>query len=947
MNTESILRKLKSADRVWLQGMAIEWLLRSVKWACAIVLICVGADLLAQLGSTPRLLLTIFLGLGALALVAGFIWRGWWKSQPLLRVARHLENRDPALGSKLVNVLQLEEQAKDDQRPEMTRMLARQAIDEASANMSGHKFLPLVKSPTMRRSLVHGILPVAALVTLALSFSSIAFRQLERFLDPYGDHPPFSFTQLKIVSPIADGQGIIYKKPVSVEVEFDGHRPDELFLLIAPAADPTKETIVPMLPFGKDRFVQQIDEVTTDLQVRATTKDRRSISLIRTIPVILTPQLEKTKLKIEPPAYTKLKSRETELGLGKGAPPAVSALVGSKLEFSLTSNRPLGLGAAILKGSAASNPVDLTPGTGDTATIATALMEAKESGRVTFDLRDVSGLQADRELAAALTVTHDLPPQIEIAEPTQDGFIVDNFEAKLAVRISDDYGIRTTRMHLGINGKWNDPKIVTAQEDPPQCQGLEALTVLPSSVGAKSGDVLTFFGDVTDIRPEPQTATTRTLKLEVISEEQYNDLLRAETEVAELQEKYGSLHDEFDRLVREQRELSEAAEKADAAEQEKLAARQEELNQKLEKLAQKMETAVRDKPLYDMEKSLQNVLSKEAGKIRESIAKNSKDNAGAPSPKQLAQAGKEQADRLDPTAKQSREEIEQALADAQKMQDLVKPLTAFQALYEEQQDLASQTQAMKQKKELSREDRLAMQDMASRERMVSEGLQEIAKQLREKADAAEKEYPEAADDARNIADAMEDAGLDTMADRASRSMLAARSGESHDRAETLRAAMEKMMPECQSCKGGMGNEFAQRLSLARSMLAGSTFQQMAMCKKFGFGKPGSGMGMGMGSGGVGGMMATGTVGNRPQRSMLGSESKLGRRDAKESANTSKGQANGNASPGAGLAQDTLVPDPSRANATKPDSTSSTVDSSADEYSAAVDAYFRKLTAPKP
>lgn len=948
MNADHIVRRLRTADRVWRRRLASEWLLRSVKWGVAVLLLCAGLDLIAQLEGLPRLLLSILLALGAGGLAAVYFWRGFRRTGPLPRIARVLESRDPALGTKLMNVLQLEEQARDAALPELTRQLARQAVTEASENLRAHKFLPLLKSATLRRSLLHATVPVLLLMGLGIGFSSIAWRQLQRFLDPFGDHPPFSFTELTIVTPRADGTGVIYKKPVRIEAEYKGHRPGELFLLVSPESDPGQELTVPMLAFGEKQFVQEINEVTSGLTVRVATADRRSVSRARHIPVILTPQLEKATLSIEPPAYTRQKNRDAEIPLGQGALPSVSALVGSTLKWTLRSNRPLGRGTVGLQGATAPRRGEpLIPGNGDEANVARAAFPVSESGRLTFDLRDAGGLQTDRGLAAALTVTHDLPPQIEIVDPGHDGFIVESFEAKLAVRVSDDYGIRSTRLHLAVNGKWNEPVTIPGAEDPPQREGRESLTVKPSSLGAKAGDRLQFFGEVTDIRPEPQMARTRTLTLEVISEDQYNDLLRSETEIADLEEKYASLHDELDRLVARQRELAQQADKtakegkADGAVRQKLVASQEELNGKLEALARKMETAVRDKPLYDMEKSLQDVLKKEAEAIRGSIAKNQQDAPGSASPEELAKAGQEQADRLDPQSKQARAQIQEAIAEAQKMQELLKPLAAFRELYEQQKDIASQTGALRDKRGLSMEDRLSLQDMASRERVISGGLTEIASQLRTAAAAAREAYPEAAADAERIAGAMETAGLDGLADRASRSMLAARQTESHDRADHLRGEMEKMMSECQACQGGMGQEFSQRLSLARSMLAGRTFDQMSMCRKAGFGLESGGMGAGSG----GGLAVGRQPGGAPRRSLLGGESLLGQR---ESATASNSHAQGAESPGATLAEGLTAHGAARA--TPPPggpSNSRPSDSPADEYNRVVDAYFRKLTQPAP
>ena len=57
-------------------------------------------------------------------------------------------------------------------------------------------------------------------------------REVLRYVDPFGDHPPFSFTNLQIVTPDEKGVEVVFNQPTTVEVEFSGHRPKELFLTI-------------------------------------------------------------------------------------------------------------------------------------------------------------------------------------------------------------------------------------------------------------------------------------------------------------------------------------------------------------------------------------------------------------------------------------------------------------------------------------------------------------------------------------------------------------------------------------------------------------------------------------------------------------------------------------------------------------------------------------------
>ncbi|NNE94187.1 MAG: hypothetical protein HKN23_21270, partial [Verrucomicrobiales bacterium] len=562
MKRPDILARLSEADRAWRRTGARENFLRSVKWGCLILVGLVALDLIFQLGSSLRLLF----GLAAVFTVAAFLIRNFYeaeiKSGSKEKIARLLEDRDESLGTKLMNVLQLEEQAEDESAPELTRNLAQRAIDEASEELEDRKFLPLTKSETMSRTAKRALIPVAAVILPLLFFGAIAKREFLRYVDPFGDHPPFSFTTLEIVTPNEEGSDIVYNKPATVEVEFSGHRPKELFLTVENADDPKVEPhVLPMFPQGEKRFVQEVERVQANLLVRAHTKSKRTRSEAREIGVILTPQLESAVVKIQPPAYTKQPPSARKIDLTRGTAPSVSVLTGSEIEFVLTSNRPLSESGAELQTTTNPKPsvLKLTPGEGEAVHKASAKLTAGESGRLKFDLRDVTGLPADKELAANLVVTHDLPPTITRTEPTTDGFIVDTYATNVAFRAADDYGLAQLRIHVGVNDKFRKPEVRHFIQDPVQRDALESERIAPREMGSIPGDIIFVFADVTDIRPDPQMTRSETLKLEVISEEQYNEYLRLQTEIKDLENKYATLHDELKELAEQQRDLAEKA----------------------------------------------------------------------------------------------------------------------------------------------------------------------------------------------------------------------------------------------------------------------------------------------------------------------------------------------------------------------------------------------------
>ena len=977
MKRPEILNRLHAADRAWLTTCAWEKFVSLIKWFLLTVLLLIIADLVFQLGSVTRLSLGLALIVAVLGLLGWLFYAAFLKISPPLRIARLLEDRDETLGSKLVNILQMQDQANDETQSDLTRTLAHRAIDDAAAEIGNRDFVPLTKSPTLGQTCKRALFPALAFCALVFGFFSITKIALVRYLDPFGDHPPFALTRLEIVTPSDDKLRVVYGEPANIEVSYSGHRPGELFLSVEADNENGERTTVPMFPAGDDKFVQQIDTVTGPLKIRAHTRTKRALSTERKIGVILNPQLTGAEFKVTPPAYTKEDSRKSKLALEKETAPSLSVLQGSEVDFYLESNRPLSEGAVSLKTTAPeAAQFKLIPGLASNEEeganqTATASLTAAESGRLVFDMRDVTGLSTERELAANLVVTHDLPPKIEITQPQSDGVIVDTFTAKIVFHAEDDYGLSKQRIHISVNDKPRDGKEFDfSTANPPLRDSKEVLEITPKKMICIPGDIISIFADTTDIRPEPQLSKTRVLKLEVVSEEQYNEFIRMRTEIKDLNKKYSKLQDELKELADEQRELAkEAQEVAEKLNQEdselseteqqqlrdELAGKQSELNSKLNKLAKKMESATSESPLYDLEKDLQKVLDEEAQKIRESTAQNQKElqefleqQASNQSMESFEKQANEQADRLDPAREEAEKKMAEAIDQAQKMQDLLKALNAFQQAYQAQCQICKQTAMLREKENPTREDRLTLQQLAAEERAVGEVVKEVVKQLREGAERAREEFPKSAQEANDIADKIEKANLPSLTDSASSTMLAGKPQPSDAKAQRVKEEMEKLSSSCSQCQGGMGGEFSLQLQLMQQMMAGNTFSQMSQCQKFSLGT-GKGMGVGLqGSGmmGMGGQNGMGFSQPMQNMSMLGGASDLLGDDASKADDSADGLAlderplNADLEKADGKAKGVEVE-----RSIRP-SKSANGEITIEEYKDIVEAYFRKLTTDK-
>jgi hypothetical protein len=170
------------------------------------------------------------------------------------------------------------------------------------------------------------------------------------------------------------------------------------------------------------------------------------------------------------------------------------------------------------------------------------------------------------------------------------------------------------------------------------------------------------------------------------------------------------------------------------------------------------------------------------------------------------------------------------------MQELIKDFNQFEALYQTQSALAQQAQAYNRPGQLSREDQLAMKDLAGTERQVADLVDQLQGKLRADAVAAEKLFPKAAGSARELAQRVEHARIQPLAEQATGQMLAGRGESSYELAERVRQEMDKLFQQCQAGNCPNPAELDDYLKLQR-MSPGSNFAQMARSRRFGM--PGS------------------------------------------------------------------------------------------------------------
>ena len=532
----------------------------------------------------------------------------------------------------------------------------------------------------------------------------------------------------------------------------------------------------------------------------------------------------------------------------------VRALEGSWFNLRLQSNRPLREGVIRSTASGQSQKIAMTPSGENEVQVS---FPARETGRMRFAMMDVDGISSEDLFEGSLTVTHDLPPEISIVEPNKDSFVSMDFKITAQIEASDDYGLKTIRIHRALNGVYSAP--LTISYNTIVRSTTERVAFNFKELGIDPGDVISIFAEAIDTAPNPNLTRSQTVNLTVISEDDYNDFVREQHDISDMEAKYSELLNRIQDQIDAQKKLGGQIDQlkeqmAKASAQEKgalekemkdLMAEQATVNNELNKTADEMENFVRKRQVYDIEAEYQNVLSQKAQDIRESTAGNSqamqkvaRQQPGLNALQDFKKASDEQLKKLDAAQQEARQQIEKTTEDLSQMQELMNDFNHFEQLFETQQTLAEQNRAYNSGARLPREDQIALRQLAGTEKEVEDQLRQLTKKLRDDAKNAKAKFPKAAKSGDDLADSIDHQRMPPLAADATDAMLQANGEKSSALSEHLRAEMEKLFGECcQSQKQEeQQNELDTYLRLKKGMKAGNTFHQMMQSRKFGWGQ---------------------------------------------------------------------------------------------------------------
>ena len=904
MDRNQLRTRLRTVGRrVVLYGTATG-LVWGVTVASAVLLCGAWLDLLWELSPQGRIATLALSGLAGIGVMASLAAAAARHGRPA-PVARGLD-RTGSTGGAILTGLELDAPAGSPAaRVGLTAGLAQLAVGRASVVAAAVPVRRAVPARSLGRSL--GVLGGLAAVVglLVLLMPGLARTEWNRFLNPFGDEPPFS--QLTFTVSPGDCE-VVYGQPLEIDVTVSGGEVDQLELILEGEDDP--QSPLPMFPEPGGKWRAVLAKVTepADYHVRAF----RARSRKYRIGVITVPQLGEVRFRIAPPEYTGLGPYEGPLPKG-----GIAGLPGTKVRVWAASNRPLSGGTITLipaDGDAGPRELPMQPAAGDPQQ---AVGEFEVTGDARFELRvtDEAGQPSQESFAGTITLLADQRPFVRLLKPRRQSLATPHVALPVSISAEDDYGISRVQLFRSLNDSRPLPVDVRF-EAKPRRPVYEQLYLPLSEYGLEPGDVIKLFGRVEDNDPAgAKGAESAVVTVRIISQEEFERMLRVRQGLEVMLSKYAEARRRLEGLSKELDGLRKKLEgqPPDAPLDQ---ATREEAGRTLKRLLRESEALKELAKLslpYDLDKNLGPQLETLGGmtdEMAEALAKLLEDSDLD------NEALRKQLDKLLKKLGADRKAFEQQVSVPMELLAVIFPLVADQSRFVQivlhQMDLAERLSALKGR---DGEDNPALK---TRMRELEEEQRSVRQRLGELLDDIEDHVARLPDKPRfdRLRETAAKFARDVRASGASEAMAAAEAGlaefsgrTGYEKAKEAAEILQKFLKRCEG-EGCMGAMACESLIFQPGLgdCLGNTIAQLLA--EMGL-SPGAGMGNGVGTGAGGGFSA-----RRSGMSNLGLYGGLpgmagaGEGDFGERAGTGDEPARGGGGPGGvNPDQDTLADTP--------------------------------------
>jgi hypothetical protein len=653
--------------------------------------------------------------LGVIALVVLILAVTPFRRLGDIRVARLFERHEPALGDRLTNAVQLGQRSTDEAVGEFLR---REAVELGRRTAAGVKVWPVVRRGVAIAAGGAGV-AVIAWVLFVTQGGDVLQTVLPRFLDPRGDHPPFSRLRIEVTPKQGE---VLYGGQFEIKASASGRLVDKLWLVARSGGNASPSRTIMFLAPDKS-FFQTLANLREPTEYFVTDGQARSKRF--PIRIRFTPQITMVELTAEFPSYT---GKPTKTGKLAEEPQALPA--DTRLSFRLASNRPLKDGRLSLTPVLGGKPVAVTLKSEATNNIVFGSFTLTAPTLFTLSVRDVDGLECAEPKRGQFNILPDQRPRIAVLEPGRDAVATPNIKIPVKVQAEDDFGVTRVVWLRGHNRSIQRPfgMKLALQGGPQKVESSGAFDM--GQLGVRPGDVIEYFFEAADNDPRgPNIAFTKPYRLEIISEEQYKQVLMRMAAKKALFEPYFKLGNWLRRLAERARAAERKAANAQTdAEGEAAQKEAQELAKEIEEYEKALAKLMNSPAMFDVEQEFRDTLSQQQSQIGD-VKKKAASAARKPPG---VQDFKDLAKQLSEMSKREQEEVGQPAQQLAEVARLLAKSDEFVRIARAQATVAQMLRRFADRQDaLPRTEQVEIEELKEQEKRITAALKRYAETLPE------------------------------------------------------------------------------------------------------------------------------------------------------------------------------------------------------------------------
>ncbi|MEO1478454.1 MAG: DUF4175 family protein, partial [Bacteroidota bacterium] len=535
----------------------------------------------------------------ALFVVAALVVLGYFVAWPLLRLYGVLPGRDertaaaaagqrfPEIGDRLSALLDLA----DGRRSDAPTPLVDRAVTALGTEVEPIPFERIEDTQPVRRAAPFAAVPVLGVLAFLLLAPTAFTGATYRLFNPTAafDRPaPFRLDVTPGDIELVRGDSLtVAALPVGT-----GFPATATLVLTRPGETRAEPVRVALGPDGA--FSHTLRNLRSTVTYRVETAGVTSPEYTAT--VVARPLVRGLRVTLRPPAYTGLPAQRLAPGIGD-----VTALPGTRVEVAVRLGDEPVADAALVLEDFEGTPTDSAALAPD-GVEATGTFGLRRPGSYRVHLENADGFANADPVRYRLDLLRDEPPEITLQGPG-DVDLADRLQVPVQVRVTDDFGFRSLRLHWRLTeSRYGQPTETFEAVDLPidartlDQQVLYDWLLSPTTgLDLTPGDAIAYYLEVrdNDTVNGPKTARTGTFTLRLPSlAERFEELDRAQEEAEETMEEMRDEADDARRRfeeLRDQLRRDQQPDYEDRRQLERLQNQQQSLDEQAETLSEQMQ----------------------------------------------------------------------------------------------------------------------------------------------------------------------------------------------------------------------------------------------------------------------------------------------------------------------------------------------------------------------